>query len=247
MRANDGVVMLAIERREHARSVAASAHGDRRGGWRTDDGFRGRTVDVSGGRDDIAGAVVIPTGTAAPRRATRGSPSAAHAGRRGGGDQAGAGRDNARCAAAADRPAGQGRWRRRPSGRGGPEPERPPDGAVEAPSELSTFAQAWQDIVDAVGTANPLCAALLADAHPVALDGTQLTVAFAETADFMRRKVDDDAYRAYVAAAVRVVTGHDVRITYVLQTPDTPTAAAAAALTDEQWVQLFIEASTQWR
>jgi hypothetical protein len=65
-----------------------------------------------------------------------------------------------------------------------------------------------------------LCAALLADANPDALDGTQLVVAFPEGAAFMRRKAGDGDYRAHVTAAVRVVTGHDARITYVLASPD---------------------------
>ena len=119
-----------------------------------------------------------------------------------------------------------------------PEPEGAPTGRAE-PLALSALIEAWPAVVDAAATANPMCAALLADTVPVAVDGADVTVAFAQDADFARRKAGDAEYRAHVAAALRVVTGHELRVTYILRAPDAP---PAAALTDEEWVQLFIEA-----
>ena len=78
---------------------------------------------------------------------------------------------------------------------------------------------------------NALCAALLEDATPIAVDGTQVTVAFPPSGDFLRRKANDDGYRQCVAMAVRTVTGAKAQIAYVLaEAPpaDEPLIEAAA-------------------
>ncbi|MGH2918254.1 MAG: hypothetical protein ACRDLS_06600, partial [Solirubrobacteraceae bacterium] len=106
--------------------------------------------------------------------------------------------------------------------------------------ELDGLRAVWPAVLETLQESNALCAALLADAQPVAVDGEQVTVAFAQTAAFLRRKAEDETYRACVAEAVRTVTGSRARIGYVFEPAagedDLPAAAPAAAPTDEDLV-----------
>ena len=78
---------------------------------------------------------------------------------------------------------------------------------------------------------------------PVAVDGAQVTVAFAPSDDFLRRKAEDDGYRRCVQTAVRTVTGARAQIAYVLA--DAPIEvdgeqAIAVPPTEDEWVQRFV-------
>jgi hypothetical protein len=98
-------------------------------------------------------------------------------------------------------------------------------------------------VIEAVKSENALCAALLADTTPIAVDGTHVTVAFPPTDDFHRRKADDDGYRKCVAMAVRTVTGAKAQIAYVLAEAPPAGAAepgAAVAPTDDEWVRRLV-------
>ncbi|MDQ3678164.1 MAG: hypothetical protein M3401_15440, partial [Actinomycetota bacterium] len=112
------------------------------------------------------------------------------------------------------------------------------------PLELDGLRAVWPAVLDTLKDSNALCAALLADAQPVAVDGEQVTVAFPATASFLRRKAEDETYRSCVAAAVRTITGSRARIAYVLgQAPvdgDEPAAAPPAEPTDEEWVARLV-------
>jgi DNA polymerase-3 subunit gamma/tau len=117
-----------------------------------------------------------------------------------------------------------------------------PPGAGPA-LELDGLRAVWPAVIEAVKSENALCAALLADTTPIAVDGTRVTVAFAPADDFHRRKADDDGYRQCVAMAVRTVTGAKAQIAYVLaEAPpagaDEPTAAAPP--TDDEWVRRLV-------
>ena len=116
----------------------------------------------------------------------------------------------------------------------------PPTGV---PLELESLRAVWPAVIDAVRTQNALCAALLEDALPVAVDGTQVTVAFPPTADFLRRKADDDGYRQCVVGALRTITGAKAQIAYVLaEAPphhDDPPPIDEPP-TGEEWVRRFV-------
>jgi len=102
----------------------------------------------------------------------------------------------------------------------------------------------WPAVLEAVLSENALCAALLADAMPIAVEGPLVTIAFPLDADFLRRKADDDGYRRCVVEALRVVTGSKTQISYVLaQAPAAEEHAGAAAAeppTEEEWVRRFV-------
>jgi DNA polymerase-3 subunit gamma/tau len=111
------------------------------------------------------------------------------------------------------------------------------------PLELAELRAIWPAVIEAVKSENALCAALLADAMPVAVDGAQVTVAFAPKADFLRRKAEDDGYRRCVQTAVRTVTGAKAQIAYVLaDAPIDPEGepATVAPPTEDEWLQRFV-------
>jgi DNA polymerase-3 subunit gamma/tau len=142
-----------------------------------------------------------------------------------------------------------------------PPPSQPPpstaDGAsngaahavsVPAPAtgvelELGSLKAVWPAVIDAVRAQNALCAALLEDAVPIAVDGALVTVAFPPTGEYLRRKADDDGYRRCVADAVRTITGAKPQISYVLaEAPpaDDELPDVDEPPTGEEWVRRFV-------
>jgi hypothetical protein len=71
--------------------------------------------------------------------------------------------------------------------------------------------------VDLVRAKNALLGALIAEAEPIALDGDELTVAFAASAQFLKKKAEDPANRAAVSEALGELTGRRLRLSYELR------------------------------
>jgi hypothetical protein len=119
--------------------------------------------------------------------------------------------------------------------------------AVAAPValELESLRAVWPAVLEELKTSgNTLCAHRLAETLPVAVDGTQVTVAFAPDADgvdYNMRKADSDADRACVAEAIRTLTGAaKPQIAYVLGQQAGAAAQPATAPTDSEWVERFV-------
>ena len=117
--------------------------------------------------------------------------------------------------------------------------------AVAAPAglELASLCAIWPAVLESLkASGNTLCAHRLADTYPIAVEGTDVTIAFppGEMADYHMRKADDDADRACVAEAIRALTGDKPQVAYVLG-EDAPVAEEpAAAPTDREWVDRFV-------
>ncbi len=94
-------------------------------------------------------------------------------------------------------------------------------------------------MLDTVRTSNALCAALLVETTPIAVEGARVTVAFAHDAGYLLRKADDEEYRACVAGAIGSVTGVRAQVAYVLGEP-AGAEPQAAAPTEQEWVQRFV-------
>jgi DNA polymerase-3 subunit gamma/tau len=109
--------------------------------------------------------------------------------------------------------------------------------AVAAPAlELDGLRSVWPAVIEELrSSGNALCAATLADSQPVAVDGSQVTVAFPHGADYHRRRAEDDEYRACVIAAIGTVTGSKAQIAYVLGEPSA--AGEATPPTADDFVQ----------
>ncbi len=117
-----------------------------------------------------------------------------------------------------------------------PEPE-----AVPAATDLESLCTLWSVVVELVGTENKMLSAVLIDTRPVAVAGEDLTVAFASSAAFLKKKAEHPDNRAIVADALRQITGGRWRLSYELLEPDADTSSKVQAPTEEEWVARFME------
>jgi DNA polymerase-3 subunit gamma/tau len=118
---------------------------------------------------------------------------------------------------------------------------------VPAPSsvthDLGDLDALWPAVVELVGAENKLLSAVLKDARAVALSEEELTVAFAATASFLKKKAEDSAHRATVTEALRQLTGQPrLRVVYELREELPPPAEGdgmQAPRSEEEWVARF--------
>ncbi len=75
----------------------------------------------------------------------------------------------------------------------------------------------------------------------MAVDGEDLTVAFASSAAFLKKKAEHPDNRAIVSEALRQVTGGRWRLSYELLEADAELASEGEAPTEEEWVRRFME------
>jgi DNA polymerase-3 subunit gamma/tau len=94
-----------------------------------------------------------------------------------------------------------------------------------------------------VRSENALLGALIAEAQPVEIESEDLTVAFASSKPFLRKKASVPLNRAAVTEALRAVTGVRWRVAFELrdelgaeqdQSPE-------PARSEEEWVRRFME------
>jgi hypothetical protein len=120
-------------------------------------------------------------------------------------------------------------------------PAPAPDGRP-ASEQLELLRSLWPAVVDLVRVENALLGALIAEAQPVAVAGEGLTVAFASSAQFLKKKAEDPANRLTVAEAVRAITGGCWRVSYELREVGGPHGRRAGAPNSEQeWVRRLME------
>jgi DNA polymerase-3 subunit gamma/tau len=125
-----------------------------------------------------------------------------------------------------------------------------PTGAVSEPEvhvgvelDLPGVTELWPAVLADVQERSPMLHALMENARPSALDGGELTLSWAESAAFYKRKAEDPACREQIATAVRSVTGSSLRLAYALADDDdhpAATAHAATALSDDELVDAFM-------
>jgi DNA polymerase-3 subunit gamma/tau len=120
-------------------------------------------------------------------------------------------------------------------------PEAMPTSDAAPATDLEAMRAVWPAVVDVVRAGNALIGALIADARPAAVDGEDLTVAFASTAAFLKKKAEHPDNRAIVTEALRQVTGGRWRLSYELLEVDDQDASAQVTPTEEEWVRRFME------
>jgi DNA polymerase-3 subunit gamma/tau len=124
-----------------------------------------------------------------------------------------------------------------------PRPTAVPDG----PPELATVAACWPAVIDIVRQANQLLGALLVDARPVSLEGSEVTLAFPKSKAFAQRKAQQEDYRRATAEALRSVVGTPLNLRYELRDIAGPEeepggqAAAEPGLSQEELVRRLVE------
>ncbi|MEA2373374.1 MAG: polymerase subunit gamma/tau [Solirubrobacteraceae bacterium] len=111
----------------------------------------------------------------------------------------------------------------------------PPAPPTPEPLTLERVIALWPAVLDAVGTANRMLAAVIAGALPVELTDRRLVLAFPLDSAFLRRKAEDSPNRIAVADALRLVTGRTLTLAYDLREPTAP-SEPPATLTDAEWV-----------
>jgi DNA polymerase III subunit gamma/tau len=154
--------------------------------------------------------------------------------------------------------------------RGGPEPQRPsavapaaaesagapappgaePPRAAPAPSDradapagedLQELRSAWPAVVEVVRSQNALLGALIQEARPVAVAGSEVTVAFSAGAPFLKKKAEDTAHRRAVSEALgSVVTGRWTLVYTLGDEPDGEDSTPPPA-SEEEWIKRLMQ------
>ena len=116
----------------------------------------------------------------------------------------------------------------------------PAPAAVPA-TDLESLCALWPAVVELVGAENKLLSAVLSDTRPVAVAGEDLTVAFASSAAFLKKKAEHPDNRAAVGDALRQITGGRWRLSYELSEASADTESEQEPPSEEEWVKRFIE------
>jgi len=115
------------------------------------------------------------------------------------------------------------------------------DARQPAARDLESVCAVWPAVVELVRAENALLGAVICEAQPVAVDGDDLTLAFASTAQFLKKKAEDPDYRAAVGEALHAVAGGRWRLSYELR--DELAAAdqpGRPERSEEEWVARFM-------
>jgi DNA polymerase-3 subunit gamma/tau len=114
---------------------------------------------------------------------------------------------------------------------------------VAAASDIDSVRSLWPAVVDLVRGENGLLGALIAEARPVEAQGEDLTVAFASSKPFLKKKASVPLNRAAVAEALRAVTGVRWRLSFELRDElgEDQADGPQAARSEEEWIRRFME------
>jgi DNA polymerase III subunit gamma/tau len=132
-----------------------------------------------------------------------------------------------------------------PAATAAPAAEIPSPGTDAEPEpterDLQALCSLWPAVVELVTAENGLLGACIVEARPVAVDGEELTVAFASTAQFKKKKAEDPSNRTVVVEALRTLAGGRWRVSYELREDlageELPQAAEGS---EEEWVARFM-------
>jgi DNA polymerase-3 subunit gamma/tau len=113
---------------------------------------------------------------------------------------------------------------------------------AEVAGDLEALGAMWPAVVELVRGENALVGAVVGEARPVLVDGEDLTLAFATTAPFLKKKAEDPTNRRIVGEALRAVTGRRWRLSYELREAlDSEQRAEPQARSEEDWIRRFVD------
>jgi DNA polymerase-3 subunit gamma/tau len=115
-----------------------------------------------------------------------------------------------------------------------------PEIRVGVELDLDGVADVWPAVLENVQERSPMLHALIANARPSGLDGGELTLSWAESAAFSKRKAEEPTCREQIAEAIRAVTGSSLRLAYALSNESAPAAAEAVTLSEEELIARFM-------
>ena len=97
------------------------------------------------------------------------------------------------------------------------EPDAPTPAEPSLELSLDAFADMWPGVIESLEGENGLLAALLREATPLELTEQGLTLAWPESAAFLKRQAEDPAKRELLAESIRAVTGASLRLAFELR------------------------------
>jgi DNA polymerase-3 subunit gamma/tau len=117
------------------------------------------------------------------------------------------------------------------------------DAAAAATGDIGSVRSLWPAVVDLVRGENAMLGALIAEAQPVEMEGEELTVAFASSKPFLRKKASVPLNRAAVTEALRAVTGTRWHLSFELRDElgEDQQRSGPPARSEEEWVARFME------
>ena len=118
------------------------------------------------------------------------------------------------------------------------EPDAPTPSEPSLELSLDAFADMWPAVIESLEGDYGLLAALLREATPLELSGKGLTLAWPESAAFLKRQAEDPAKRELLAESIRAVTGASLRLAFELRADD-EVAHAGEAIDEEELVDRF--------
>ncbi len=121
------------------------------------------------------------------------------------------------------------------------EPAAEPAVAAGPLLPFEDLAAAWPSVINHVSGDSAVLGAILAQAAPVALNDTQLLIAFPQSAEFHRRKAQDPRHKQAVGAAFLTVTGCKLEIEYELsESVEIPEAPAEQTLSGDEVADILV-------
>ena len=116
-----------------------------------------------------------------------------------------------------------------------------PDVRVGVELDLPGVTELWPAVLADVQERSPMLHAVMENARPLALAQGELTLSWAESAEFYKRKAEDPACREQIATAIRSVTGSSLRLAYALAADDDHHATSAVApLSEDELIDTFM-------
>jgi DNA polymerase-3 subunit gamma/tau len=122
-----------------------------------------------------------------------------------------------------------------------------PGGATSPPEvrvgdlDLHGVTELWPAVLADVRQRSPVLHAAMENARPSALSAGELTLIWAESAEFYKRKAEDPACREQIVTAIRSVTGSSLRLAYALADDDAHLRAAEAPpLSEDELIDTFM-------
>jgi DNA polymerase-3 subunit gamma/tau len=111
-----------------------------------------------------------------------------------------------------------------------------------AARDLESVCAVWPAVVELVRSEHSLLGAVICEARPVAVDGDDLTLAFASSAQFLKKKAEDPNYRAAVSEALRSIAGGRWRLSYELSDELAGEERPGSSQhSEEEWVARFMQ------
>jgi DNA polymerase-3 subunit gamma/tau len=116
-----------------------------------------------------------------------------------------------------------------------------PDVRVGRELDLDGVTELWPAVLADVRERSPVLHAAMENARPSALSAGELTLIWAESAEFYKRKAEDPACREQIVTAIRSVTGSSLRLAYALADDDAEhRATEAPALSEDELIDTFM-------